>query len=147
MKKTWISLLAMLICWAWVPGRSYAQARNKITVGYASMSTVVTTLWVARDQGFFAKDNIDAELVFVPGSPVLLGALNSGDIQLGYGGGPANLGAAARGMDVKSWRLFLIEAGMILWCVRKLKTPRIYAASALALRRLEVRDGWARCWF
>ena len=40
------------------------------------MSTVVTTLWVARDEGFLAKNNIDAELVFVAGSPVLLGALN-----------------------------------------------------------------------
>lgn len=124
MKKTLISLLAMLISWGLVPGRSTAQVPTKITIGYASMSTVITTLWVARGGGFLAKNNVDAELVFVPGSPVLLGALNSGDIQMGYGGGPASLGAAARGMDVKILAAFSNRSGNDFVVRPEIKKPQ-----------------------
>jgi ABC-type nitrate/sulfonate/bicarbonate transport system substrate-binding protein len=124
MNKTLISVLTLLIYWGWVLGRSAAQASNKITIGYASMSTVVTTLWVARDEGFLAKNNIDAELVFVPGSPILLAALNSGDIQLGYGGGPASLGAAARGLDVKILAAFSNRSGNDFVVRPEIKKPQ-----------------------
>jgi hypothetical protein len=58
MIKTLISVLTLLISWGWTAGRSAAQAGNKIIIGYASMSTVVTTLWVAKEAGFLAKNNI-----------------------------------------------------------------------------------------
>ena len=124
MKKTLSSVLTFLMFWGWFLGPSCAEARNKITIGYASMSTVVTTLWVARDEGFLAKNNIDAELVFVPGSPVLLGALNSGDIQIGYGGGPASLGAAARGLDVKVLAAFSNRSGNDFVVRPEIKRPQ-----------------------
>ena len=124
MKKTLSSVLMLLVFWGWFPDSSCAQARNKITIGYASMSTVVTTLWVARDEGFLAKNNIDAQLVFVPGSPVLLGALNSGDIQVGYGGGPASLGAAARGLDIKVLAAFSNRSGNDFVVRPEIKKPQ-----------------------
>lgn len=45
------------------------------------MSSVATTLWVAQDKGFFAKNNIDVQTVFIPGSPTLVASLNSGDLE------------------------------------------------------------------
>ena len=65
------------------------------------MSSVATTLWVAQDKGFFAKNNIDVQTVFIPGSPTLVASLNTGDLQFGYTGGTATLGAAVGGLDVK----------------------------------------------
>src|SRR5678816_2565917 len=79
----------------------FGQPRSKIVIGYASMSSVVTTLWVAQDKGFFAKNNIDVQTVFIPGSPTLVASLNTGDVQFGYTGGTATLGAAVGGLDVK----------------------------------------------
>jgi len=55
-------------------------------IGYASMSSVVTTLWVAQERGFFAKNGIDVQTIFITGSPTLVASLNTGDLQFGYTG-------------------------------------------------------------
>jgi ABC-type nitrate/sulfonate/bicarbonate transport system substrate-binding protein len=78
-----------------------AQPRPKIVVGYASMSSVATTLWVAQEKGFFAKNGLDTQAVFIPGSPILIASINSGDVHMAYTGGTATLGAAVGGLDMK----------------------------------------------
>lgn len=80
---------------------SDAQSRPKIVVGYASMSSVATTLWVAQEKGFFAKNGLDVQSVFIPGSPTLIASINTGDVNMAYTGGTATLGAAVGGLDMK----------------------------------------------
>jgi NitT/TauT family transport system substrate-binding protein len=121
--KVFLASLSALVSCALLPLYAVAQPRDKIVAGYASMSSTATTLWVTRDEGFFARNNLDAELVFVPGSPVLLGALSSGDIQFGYGGGPASLAAAARGLDVKIIAALSNRSGNDLVVRPEIKTP------------------------
>ena len=88
----------LLLCFA--PRISYGQSRTKMVFGYASMSSVVTTLWVAQEKGFFAKNGIDVQTVFIPGSPTLIASINTGDVQMAYTGGTATLGAAVGGLDM-----------------------------------------------
>lgn len=76
-------------------------APTKIIVAYASISPRVAPLWVAQEQGFFKKNGIEAELIFVRGAPTLVAALTSGDMDIGYTGGTAVLGASAAGIDLK----------------------------------------------
>ena len=83
------------------PLKAGAQARPKIVIGYASMSSVATTLWVAQEKGFFAKNGLDVQSIFIPGSPTLIATLNTGDVHLGYTGGTATLGAAVGGLHLK----------------------------------------------
>jgi len=83
------------------PDTVFPQARPKVVVGYASMSTVATTLWVAQERGFFAKNGIDVQPIFIPGSPTLIASLSTGDVHFGYTGGTATLGAAVGGLDIK----------------------------------------------
>ena len=78
-----------------------ASAPTKLVVAYAAMSPRVAPLWAAQEQGFFTKNGIDAELVFVRGAPTLLAALSSGDMHVGLTGGTAVLGAAVAGLDLK----------------------------------------------
>jgi len=90
----------MLIA-AQAPCEVNAQSRPRVVIGHASMSSVVLTLWAAQDRGFFAKNGIDAQLVFIPGSPTLIASLNTGDVHFGFTGGTATLGAAVAGLDVR----------------------------------------------
>src|SRR6266581_6492342 len=90
-------LLTLSLC----PFHLGAQTRTKMVVGYASMSSVATTLWVAQEKGFFAKNGIDVQTVFIPGSPTLIATINTGDVHLAYTGGTATLGAAVGGLDMK----------------------------------------------
>jgi ABC-type nitrate/sulfonate/bicarbonate transport system substrate-binding protein len=58
-------------------------------------------LWIAEEQGIFAKYNIDSEQVFIRGAPTLVAGLASGDIHIGSTGGSASLAAVAAGHDLK----------------------------------------------
>lgn len=73
----------------------------KMVIGFAAMNARVIPLWAAKEEGFFAKNDVDAEPIFIRGAPTLNAALLSGDIQAGYTGGTAVMGAAVGGADLK----------------------------------------------
>jgi NitT/TauT family transport system substrate-binding protein len=78
-----------------------ATTMRKIIVAYAAMNARVAPLWVARERGFFTKYGFDGETLFIRGAPTLVAGLTSGDIDVGYTGGTAVIGAAAGGSDLK----------------------------------------------
>jgi NitT/TauT family transport system substrate-binding protein len=118
-----ILFLSIAFLLAIQPYTSFGQSRSKVIIGYASMSSVATTLWVAQDKGFFAKNNIDVQTVFIPGSPTLVASLNTGDLQFGYTGGTATLGAAVGGLDVKLLAAFSNYVQNDLVVRPEIKTP------------------------
>jgi NitT/TauT family transport system substrate-binding protein len=65
------------------------------------MNARVAPLWVARDRGFFAKYGVNADTIFVRGAPTLVAAMQSNEIDVGYTGGTAVVGAVANGADLK----------------------------------------------
>ena len=58
-----------------------------------------TPLFLARDQGIFAKHGIDATLTMIAG-PTSIAALLSGGVQVSHSGGSEVVGAAIQGGDV-----------------------------------------------
>jgi ABC-type nitrate/sulfonate/bicarbonate transport system substrate-binding protein len=77
-------IFSIVCVFAIQPDAGFSQTRPKVVVGYASMSTVATTLWVAQERGFFAKNGLDVQAIFIPGSPTLIASLNTGDVHFGY---------------------------------------------------------------
>jgi NitT/TauT family transport system substrate-binding protein len=65
------------------------------------MNARVAPLWVARDRGFFAKYGAAAETIVVRGSAIMLAAMATNEIEVGYTGGTAVIGAVAGGADLK----------------------------------------------
>jgi len=55
-----------------------------VVIAHAVMNFRVAPLWVAQDQGFFAKYGIDSEIIYMRGGPTLLSGMVSGDIQIGW---------------------------------------------------------------
>ena len=130
-------LVASVLC----PVELKAQSRPRIVIGHASMSSVVLTLWAAQDKGYFAKNNIDAQLVFIPGSPTLIATLNTGDVHFGFTGGTATLGAAVAGLDVRMIAAFANRVQSEL-----VTRPEIKTAADLRGKRVGVTSiggtGW-----
>jgi NitT/TauT family transport system substrate-binding protein len=56
-----------------------------LTVAYSATSGTFSPLWVAADQGLFAKYGLDVRLTYIQGNRVLLSALTAGEIQLYQG--------------------------------------------------------------
>jgi NitT/TauT family transport system substrate-binding protein len=79
----------------------FAVAQTKITVGVAAMSPRTIPLLIAQEQGLFARHGIEARIVLIKGAPTLVASLISGDIEIGYTGGTAVLGAASQGLYLR----------------------------------------------
>jgi NitT/TauT family transport system substrate-binding protein len=101
MARLGLSICLTLLILGHVRDLRAAAPPAKIAVGFAAMNARVTPLWAAKEDGFFAKNGIDAEPIFVRGAPTLNAALLSGDLQAGYTGGTAVMGAAVGGADFK----------------------------------------------
>jgi NitT/TauT family transport system substrate-binding protein len=81
-------ILATLVCLcvsliSWTDVRA-ASAKAKVVIAHAAMNFRVAPLWVAQDQGFFAKYGIDSEIIYMSGGPTLFSGMLSGDIQIGW---------------------------------------------------------------
>ena len=81
------SALALLI-FAWTTPRPLLAA-PEVVIGYANISARVSPLWIAQDKGFFAKYGVAVQPVYMPGSPVMIASLSTGQIQLANSGGTA----------------------------------------------------------
>ena len=70
-------------------------------ISYAILSEREGALFVARDQGFFRKQGLDVDLVYVASAPVALASIAHGDSQINTGStSGAILGAMAGGLDL-----------------------------------------------
>ena len=92
----WIAL-ALMVAFP----RSAALAQTKITIGVAAMSPRTIPLLIAQEQALFGKQGIEARIVLIKGAPTLGASLISGDIEVGYTGGTAVLGAASQGLYLR----------------------------------------------
>ena len=58
-----LTLLALLLfAWA-VPA---AAQMTKVAIGYSGISADQLVIWVAKDTGIFAKNNLDAQPIYSP---------------------------------------------------------------------------------
>jgi ABC-type nitrate/sulfonate/bicarbonate transport system substrate-binding protein len=78
---TFIGLcLALIVC----EDTRAAAARPKVVIAHEAMNFRVAPLWVAQDQCFFGKHDIDSEVIYMRGGPTLLSGMLSGDIHVGW---------------------------------------------------------------
>src|SRR4029078_9364367 len=71
----------------------------RIAVGAASVASLPT--WVAQDGGYFAREGVPAEWIYIRGGPQTMSALISGEVPFAqiYGGAliPGGVTGGARG--------------------------------------------------
>ncbi|WP_457442406.1 ABC transporter substrate-binding protein [Roseateles sp. P5_E4] len=75
-----------------------AEQPTKVAYGYSAV-TDFATVFVAAEQGMFAKHGIDIELRFIPLNPTILPAIQSGSLQIGGPTPTTYLQAVAGGLD------------------------------------------------
>ncbi|HEY7555520.1 MAG TPA: ABC transporter substrate-binding protein [Candidatus Binatia bacterium] len=116
-------------------------ASSKIFIAYAGITSGVATLWISQEQGFFRRYGIDADVIAIRNTPTQLAALISGDIQIGFGGGSAVVGAAPGGADLKIIATFVNS--MVLNIVVR---PEIKKIEDLHGKRLGVQSLGGTSW-
>src|SRR6266850_408501 len=89
------------------PANAFAAAApSRLVIGYASTTPRLMPLWMARDQGFFAKYGIESEPVLLRSGATLVTRVVSADIQIGRPAGAAVLSAVAAGHEIKMLATF-----------------------------------------
>jgi NitT/TauT family transport system substrate-binding protein len=79
-----------------------AYAQSKLMLGYSSLSSNQTPIWVAKEEGFYKRFGIDADLILIEGSTRGAQALISGDVPMMGMAGQAVISTRARGSDLVS---------------------------------------------
>jgi ABC-type nitrate/sulfonate/bicarbonate transport system substrate-binding protein len=118
-----------------------ATAQTKITIGVAAMSPRTIPLLIAQEQGLFAKQGLEARIVLIRGAPTLVASLISGDIEVGYTGGPAVLGAAAQGIYL---RILSSVSSKLTHTV--IASPGIKSAEQLRGKRMGIQSIGGSTW-
>ncbi|HEY1270146.1 MAG TPA: ABC transporter substrate-binding protein [Candidatus Binatia bacterium] len=97
-------ILCSLIASYFVAAAVYAQP---LRIPYVSLSPTAGPLWIAQDAGYFKKNGIASELLYMPGGSVIIQAMVSGDVKVANMAPPAAIGAWVKGAD-----LTLIASGV-----------------------------------
>ena len=91
------SFLFLCVVWS-----VHAQAQDKIKVAYSSTDTLNQIWTITQDAGFFKKNGLDVELVYIGSTTVAATAIVAQDIQVGNVAGSGVANAAIRGADMVS---------------------------------------------
>jgi ABC-type nitrate/sulfonate/bicarbonate transport system substrate-binding protein len=92
----------LTLCFQFVSPALAADNRKavRLKVGYASISGNRIPLWATKDMEFFARNWLDAELIFIASSSQGMPALLSGDVPIYSGSFDSAAQAAAAGADL-----------------------------------------------
>lgn len=94
-------VLATLIVICPRPESRAASVQNKIVISHSGMNARYAHLWMAQERGFFAKQGLDTDVIFVKSGPVQVASVASGDVQIGYAPGITVVSAVAEGARLK----------------------------------------------
>jgi NitT/TauT family transport system substrate-binding protein len=109
-KKVKLFFHFRLICFCFVafqiPNGGVLEAQT-LKVPYVSLSPTAGPLWIAHEAGFFKRNNLGVELLYIPGGSVIIQSIMSGDVKVANMAPPSAIGARAKGAD-----LVLIASGV-----------------------------------
>jgi ABC-type nitrate/sulfonate/bicarbonate transport system substrate-binding protein/LysM repeat protein len=79
---------------------SAAQPLRKVVIGYSSISPASSSVWFAHEGGFFRKNGLDAQLIFIESGSRMVQTLISGDVVAAQVGGAPVIQSNLQGSGV-----------------------------------------------
>ena len=126
------ALVALLsVCWN---APASAQA-TKVAIGYSGISADQLVIWVAKDTGIFAKNNLDAQLIYFTGGTLSVTAMVSGDTPLIQASGPGIVSAGLAGADPVYVVGGIVSLDYWLMTQPEIKTPEQLKGGTIAVAR------------
>ena len=117
-----------------------------IRVAYSGVSAAGTPLWLAKEEGIFAKHGLEADLVTVRSAPLQVTALVSNEVQFVRGSASSMLTAAAQGAKLKIlFSLFAERASYDFLVAPSITNPRDLRGKKIGVQDLAVFSGASPC--
>ena len=135
MKRHAASLL-IVAALTWLGSHSSASAAPfKMAVGYSGLSADQLVMWVAKDTGIFAKNDLDVQLVYFTGGTTSVMAMVSGDAPMVQASGPGIVSAALAGADAVYVVGGIVTLDYWLMTLPEIKTPEQLKGGIVAIAR------------
>jgi NitT/TauT family transport system substrate-binding protein len=71
-----------------------------LRVAYSAISGAMSSLWLAQEGGYFKREGLDVELLYIGGGSLLIQSMISGDVPFAYGPSVPVINASLRGADL-----------------------------------------------
>jgi ABC-type nitrate/sulfonate/bicarbonate transport system substrate-binding protein len=93
-------MLCLLVLCGFFPPKLDAQHRPFVArTAYSALSAGIGTLWLTHEDGYFKKQGLDSNLIYIRGGTTAVQALISGEIQFGHLSPAPMMTAWAQGAD------------------------------------------------
>jgi ABC-type nitrate/sulfonate/bicarbonate transport system substrate-binding protein len=69
-------------------------------IAYSAISGAMSSLWVAQEGGYFKREGLDTELLYIGGGSLLIQSMLSGEVPFAYGPSVPVINASLRGADL-----------------------------------------------
>ncbi len=123
MRRVGIALSVLLgLGWGLV-GVPRAAEAQRIQVGLEFINSRASALWLAQEQGFFAKEGIEVEVIPIRGGTAGAQAITSGQVQFSLSATAAIVAAIAAGADIVEVMNFEPVVAYLLVGSKAIKTP------------------------
>ena len=89
-----LTLLLLMVLTRW------RRAAAPMRISYSAISGAMSSLWVAQEGGYFKREGLDTELLYIGGGSLLIQSMLSGDVPFAYGPSVPVINASLRGSDL-----------------------------------------------
>lgn len=96
--KSLVSAVFLFFASVWLDSPASAQPA-KLAVGYSGISADQLVIWVAKEMGIFARNNLDVQIIYFTGGTTSMMAMISGDTPIIQASGPGVVSAGLAGSD------------------------------------------------
>jgi len=124
-----VALILVILCWI-----DPVQSLDRVSVGLSALSPTNWAVWVAEEKGFFKKNGIEPQVIFIGGGAARsINALVAKDVHFMMIGGVGVINAALRGADVA-----MVASNVNLSTQRLISRPDIKTPDELKGKRVGV---------
>ena len=100
-----------------------------VTIAYTSISPQYAPVWIAKEAGFFRKNGVNAQLVYMRGGVIATQALVSDDVNFINAGGGGVVDAVLGGADIFMVASPINQEPQVLVAKKRSRTSASSAAS------------------
>jgi ABC-type nitrate/sulfonate/bicarbonate transport system substrate-binding protein len=97
MKHSRLLLYTAVLLFVFCCGHGQA---TPIRVAYSAISGAMSPLWTTQEGGYFRREGLDIELLYIGGGTLLIQSMLGGDVQFAYGPSVPVVNADLRGSDL-----------------------------------------------
>ena len=137
---TWVLFLFFMVSLSLPVGVYSAEGTKerpleKLTIAYSSVSGNMAPLWISHDRGFFRKNGLDVQIVFIESGSTAVQSLTNKDVAFAQMAGAGVLQSRLRGSDVVIIAGFLNTLDYQLMVEKSITRPEQLKGKAMAVSR------------